>query len=723
MPPCPSEDLLQRLLAEALVPADRSPLETHVEQCTGCQQTLERLTADPSWRLGTPTPLLTVQGQLPDAARSGVETVTGQATQKMRAAGDLLRLLSPSGHPDSLGRLGEYEVLALVGRGGMGAVFRGVDPRLQRVVALKILLPHLAVNDEARQRFEREARAAAAVWHENIVAVHGVGQADGVPFLVMQYVPGVSLCDWLHNGDPFQLDEVLRIGQEISTGLAAAHARGLVHRDIKPANILLEQGTGRVKITDFGLARAVDDGSLTRSGMVAGTPLYMSPEQADARAVDARSDLFSLGSVLYTLCRPAALRGRHPPRDPQASVRAGPAAPPRDQPGSAGLAGGGDQPPAGQGSGATIPECHGVAEALARPEASTPTEPTPLPRKDRSWLSRRRSIAALAVLLTGGTLAWLWPAPEDSDPLDSLPPPPPPPPAFEGSPPEGPPRLRRQHSPSTLAPTITNRFGMELVRVPKGKFWMGGRDGQPGAREVVIPYDFYLGKYEVTQGEWEAVTGQNPSYFSRTGEGKQAVRDVSDEDLKRFPVESVNIDDIDQFLEQLNQHEKQAGWKYCLPMTEEWEYACRGGPMADPSESAFEFCLEKPTNQLPPDRAHYGHRNSLKRPCKVGCFPPNRLGLHDMHGNVSEWCDADEPSPHGVPSPVYRGGSWNTGAAHCRAEYFHCLAPRPGGTDSACAWPAFTSGLKGSKELARALPRILLVGVPFFSVSFGCCFG
>src|SRR5204863_4810454 len=128
-------------------------------------------------------------------------------------------------------------------------------------VALKILMPHLAVSDEARKRFEREARAAAAVWHENMVAVHGVGQANGAPYLVMQYVAGTSLSERVHNGPPFALDEVVRIGQEIAAGLAAAHAQGLVHRDIKPANVLLERDTGRVKITDFGLARAVDDGS------------------------------------------------------------------------------------------------------------------------------------------------------------------------------------------------------------------------------------------------------------------------------------------------------------------------------------------------------------------------------------------------------------------------------------------------------------------------------
>ena len=216
--------------------------------------------------------------------------------------GDGLDFLEPSDKPGSLGRLGHYEVQEVVGRGGMGIVLRAFDETLHRVVAIKVMAPQLAASATARQRFTREARAAAAVTHDHVVTIHAVEETNGLPYLVMQYVAGLSLQERLDQTGPLSLREILRIGMQTARGLAAAHAQGLVHRDIKPANILLENGVERVKLTDFGLARAADDASLTQSGVVAGTPPYMSPEQAAGRPVDHRSDLFSLGSVLYAMC-------------------------------------------------------------------------------------------------------------------------------------------------------------------------------------------------------------------------------------------------------------------------------------------------------------------------------------------------------------------------------------------------------------------------------------
>ena len=137
--------------------------------------------------------------------------------------------------------------------------------------------------------------------HENVIAIHRVDEWHGLPFLVMPYIAGVSLQKRIDDEGPLSIEATLRIGLQIAAGLAAAHAQGLVHRDIKPANILLDRGVERVTITDFGLARAADDASMTRTGIIAGTPQYMSPEQAEAKAIDARSDLFSLGSVLYAM--------------------------------------------------------------------------------------------------------------------------------------------------------------------------------------------------------------------------------------------------------------------------------------------------------------------------------------------------------------------------------------------------------------------------------------
>lgn len=212
-----------------------------------------------------------------------------------------LDFLAPAEDPHSLGRIGGYSVTEIIGRGGMGIVLKARDASLDRVVAIKVLAPELASNATARKRFLREARTAAAVTHQHIVTIHAVGE-ERLPYLVMECVSGQSLQDKLDQQGPLEQREVLRIGTQVALGLAAAHANGVIHRDIKPANILLENGIERVRITDFGLARAVDDVTMTRPGEVAGTPQYMSPEQAQGQLVDARSDLFSLGSVLYAMC-------------------------------------------------------------------------------------------------------------------------------------------------------------------------------------------------------------------------------------------------------------------------------------------------------------------------------------------------------------------------------------------------------------------------------------
>ena len=214
----------------------------------------------------------------------------------------VLQLLNPTDDPQMLGRLGGYEVSGVVGSGGMGVVLKGYDRPLDRTVAIKVMAPYLASSGAARQRFAREARAAAAVLHPNVIAIYGVSSDAELPFLVMPYVGGESLQSRLDKTGPLPVSDILEIGLQIAAGLAAAHDLGLVHRDIKPGNILLERGIDRLYITDFGLARAVDDASVTRTGVIAGTPQYMSPEQARGEFVDARSDLFSLGSVMYAMC-------------------------------------------------------------------------------------------------------------------------------------------------------------------------------------------------------------------------------------------------------------------------------------------------------------------------------------------------------------------------------------------------------------------------------------
>jgi serine/threonine protein kinase len=243
-----------------------------------------------------------------DATQQLSSATTPHAPAKARISwapipeAEMFPFLGPASRPDSLGRLGHYEILEVMGQGGFGIVFRAFDDVLQRVVAIKALAPEMAVTSPARKRFLREARSSARVRHENVVQVHNV-EEQPLPYLVMEYIPGETLQQRLDRTGPLDIQEVVRIGKQIAEGLAAAHRTGLIHRDIKPGNILIEQEPQQhVKITDFGLARAADDASLTQSGIVAGTPLFMSPEQANGEAIDQRTDLFSLGSVLYTMC-------------------------------------------------------------------------------------------------------------------------------------------------------------------------------------------------------------------------------------------------------------------------------------------------------------------------------------------------------------------------------------------------------------------------------------
>jgi serine/threonine-protein kinase len=292
---CPDPALWQGLLHGTLSAAEEAALSGHLDVCAGCRQTLDALTGGKAWA-GAPRPA-PGEAAPPNAA-------SRQDTLAEPVAGDdqLLDFLDPPEQPGQLGRFHAYEVLAVLGRGGTGVVLKAFDPALHRLVAIKVLAPRLATYPAARKRIAREAQAAAAVRHAHIVAIHAVDTAGRLPYLVMQYVAGISLQERLERAGPLELREVLRVGMQTASGLAAAHAQGLIHRDVKPANILLVDGLEQVKLTDFGLARAVDDATLTQSGVLTGTPQYMSPEQARGEKVDHRTDLFSLGSVLYTLC-------------------------------------------------------------------------------------------------------------------------------------------------------------------------------------------------------------------------------------------------------------------------------------------------------------------------------------------------------------------------------------------------------------------------------------
>jgi serine/threonine-protein kinase len=286
---------LDQFLHDRLPPDSERSIEAHLLVCPACRNKLDELAGGARWwtevrrHLGSDGAAEAVR--MPDPAGSSCG-----GTQLD------LSFLQPSNNPAVLGRLGTYDVLEVVGQGGMGVVLKAFDPALHRPVAIKVLAAEFAANGSARKRFAREAQAAAAVIHDHVVPVHAVDAQASPPYLVMAFIPGQSLQQRIDRSGPLELKEILRIGMQTASGLAAAHAQGLVHRDIKPANIMLENGIERVRITDFGLARAVGDGSVTQSGAVAGTPQYMAPEQAGGEAVDQRADLFALGSTLYAMC-------------------------------------------------------------------------------------------------------------------------------------------------------------------------------------------------------------------------------------------------------------------------------------------------------------------------------------------------------------------------------------------------------------------------------------
>jgi serine/threonine protein kinase len=300
--PCPDANQLQALILGLVERDAAAALEKHLAECTRCSDTLKTVPLSDAM-----VEALRRRAQ-PREERAEVapwaERVRALAPAGGDAKGDqeeVAHLLAPPEMSDEIGRLGGYRVLRVLGVGGMGIVFEAEDPQLERLLALKVMRPSLAAFPTYRERFLREARAAAAIDHDHIVAIHQVGQERGVPFLAMPRLKGESLRMRLQRERRLPVPDVLRLGREIAEGLAAAHERGLLHRDIKPDNIWLDS-RGRVKILDFGLARSCHaEKNLTQSGDVLGTPNYMAPEQALGRAVDTRCDLFSLGAVLYRM--------------------------------------------------------------------------------------------------------------------------------------------------------------------------------------------------------------------------------------------------------------------------------------------------------------------------------------------------------------------------------------------------------------------------------------
>jgi len=335
---CPGLPEIMRVVSGASELGELQRFSTHLQYCPNCQETMRRLQMHDAIELAIGSDKSAESAVLREIQRV-LRTAPKTASQE-RFSSDIFDrvphrpddwsdMLQPPQADDEIGRLGPYRVLRVLGRGGMGTVFVAEDVHLERKISLKLLKRDLISDADARHRFMREARTAAAVKDDHIVTIYQVGQAGNIPYIAMELLEGETLDDLIRRSRRLPIAEVLRIGREIATGLATAHEAGLIHRDIKPANIWLEDrgssvrsrtnlSTGdidpsaptpmpgrsphRVKILDFGIARLTDSGAnLTGTGQFVGTPNYIAPEQAAGDSVDGRADLFSLGCVLYEM--------------------------------------------------------------------------------------------------------------------------------------------------------------------------------------------------------------------------------------------------------------------------------------------------------------------------------------------------------------------------------------------------------------------------------------
>jgi formylglycine-generating enzyme required for sulfatase activity len=730
---------------------------------------------------------------LPDVAAP--DGTSRNLTRDTRALATGLTPGESRAYPDVPG----YEILGILGHGGMGVVYRARQLQARRLVALKMLraLEHATPHD--RLRFQIETEAVARLQHPHIVQLYEVGEVRGQPFFSLEFCDGGTLAEQLKKKPPTP-QEAAELIETLARAMHYAHLRGVVHRDLKPGNVLLAGAERLPKITDFGLAKRIDAEArdVSKSGAVMGTASYMAPEQAAGKVHDTgpAADVYALGALLYE-----CLTGRPPFEGPQHVVLVSVLS---------------EEPVPPSRLGVKVPrdletvclKClrkepvrrYASAEALAddlrRFQAGEPVQARPTGHLERTvkWAKRRPALAALlgvtlvalvALAVLSASLAVARSGAEKkeqealheaakakkaSEFLVSI---------FEKAETDvkggnvtvrellaeaetripnefaEQPELRgelvlaiekvkrgigritpqamllevrgtvqlqsatganRAAVPQTLvhlgdrltlsadaqvqlvfladfhkerlkpgSEVTVNEKGCEpadavrerdnsvlmtFVRLPKGTFYMGWNGAPGSARKTEIKEDFEIAVHDVTQGQWEAVMGENPSHHSpqRAGAGK----DISDEELKLFPVEMVSWDDVQAFLKKLNEKEAGRGCLYRMPTEAEWEYACRGGATSE-KECSYHFYFARPTNDLSSEQANFNGNypfgqapkgKYLERPTRVGAYPPNKLGLCDMHGNVWQWCADALP---GGSVRVSRGGSWDNDGSFCPA--------------------------------------------------------
>ena len=535
---------------------------------------------------------------------------------------------------------GKYIVQKPLGEGGFGRVFLAEHSGLGQKHVIKLLSADSSRSTDIRNRFFQEAQLIARLNHPNIVHIMDVAEYLGRPYYIMKYLNGGSLEDLLQKEKKLSTEKALEITSKILSALSEVHSKGIIHRDLKPNNVLLDE-SGEPILIDFGIAR-VEEGSKakTGTGFSIGTPVYMSPEQLDAKPISLTTDIYSMGIMLYEL-----LTGKPPFEGSMSSLIT--------QHNTARL-------PSVSGKIDNSKLADGIQALLQKACAKEPSaryssakemreavlgliqaKPKPNPEWEKMEAEHKRREEELRKKeeeLQARERVVVQERKVESSSNENL----------------------------STPKTYTNSLGMEFVLIPAGEFMMGAvpQDKEAGDDEkpqhnVKITKPFYMGKYPVTQEEWEKLMGNNPSKFKQAG--------------KKAPVETVSWNDCQEFIKKLNQME---GKTYRLPTEAEWEYAARGGGSA----GSYVYTYGDDAGKLG-DYAWYDD-NSSETTHPVGQKKPNSIGLYDMMGNVWEWCEdcfdedfyKNSPSadPKGVENDEYRsirGGSWYYFARNSRLSY------------------------------------------------------
>lgn len=540
-----------------------------------------------------------------------------------------------------------YRLESRLGSGGWGQVF--LASKNGQMKALKVLHSELSRNPQVLERFKSEIKTLLKLpAHLNLVRVEDFGycQERACWYLVMEYIDGPTLDQYLRSSKTLNPEQIRRVFQPLAQGLGLAHKAGFVHRDIKPGNMMFRKSDQRLVLIDFGLANHETDAG--KEQIDGKTLMFEAPEQLRGKPADARSDVYSLTATMHFAVQYAQADLRDP--DHFDSEKA-----PKSL--RSVLAGGMETNPQRRfADGADLAEAMllpievPLKEVVAFP-APLPTLPefvaasSPKVREVKPTVVKRVvnqqgvfiagvGVALVAVVLVGIFLLRVSELKTEHVAAVSS-------------------STSVRHIGDTFEVSLTESIKMSCVWVPPGESWLGGGGGTEGNKHFVLEEGFWCGQYEVTQEQWQAVMGSNPSKFK----GK-----------RQNPVESVSQNSIKEFLMKVNESNSGIGFLYRLPTEDEWEYIARGGPIQkSQSKYHFYFAHSKTdltvvaSNDLSSTQANFHNRS--EGTCTVGNYIPNPLGIFDMHGNVWEWTFSEQINGN----QMYRGGGWDCYGNVCSA--------------------------------------------------------